>query len=89
MTSKSQAGLKRGSNGVKIAITKAKYEKIENGMDLAEVEKIIGSKGEETNSVHTGKFESSSYRWKGDKYSCLTVRFRDSKVIFKAQDGLK
>lgn len=89
MTSKSQFGLKRGSSGEKASITMAKYEKIENGMDFSEVEKIIGSKGEVTSSSTIGSFQHSSYKWKGEKYSNITVRFRDGKVVIKSQYGLK
>jgi hypothetical protein len=89
MASKSQAGLKGSSSAKTADITKAMYEKIENGMDLKEVEEIIGSKGEETSSSKIGKYESSAYRWKGEKYSFITVRLRDGKVQSKSQYGLK
>ncbi|MDH3494831.1 MAG: DUF3862 domain-containing protein [Acidobacteriota bacterium] len=90
MTSKSQTGLKSGSSSKSSSdITMAKYEKIENGMSVSEVEEIIGSKGEETSSSSIGNSSYKSYRWKGDKFSFISVRFKDDKVNSKSQYGLK
>ncbi len=90
VTSKSQTGLKStSSGGGGDDISMAKYEKIENGMSLSEVEDIIGSKGEETSSSSIGKSTYKGYRWKGEKFSFISVRFKDDKVNSKSQYGLK
>ncbi|NNE64979.1 MAG: DUF3862 domain-containing protein [Pyrinomonadaceae bacterium] len=90
MTSKSQTGLKSSSSsGGGADISKAKYDKIETGMSIDEVEKIIGSKGEETSSSSVGSSSYKSFRWKGEKFSFISVRFKDDKVSSKSQYGLK
>ena len=90
MTSKSQTGLKKGSSSTGGAdISMGKYEKINNGMSISEVQDIIGSKGEETSSSSIGKSSYKSFRWKGEKFSYISVRFKDDKVNSKSQYGLK
>lgn len=90
MTSKSQTGIKSSSSKSGGAdITMAKYEKIKNGMSVSEVEEVVGSKGEETSSSSIGSSSYKSYRWKGDKFSFISVRFKDDKVNSKSQYGLK
>jgi len=90
MTSKSQTGIKSKSSSKGGAdITMAKYEKIKNGMSVSEVEDIVGSKGEETSSSSIGSSSYKSYRWKGEKFSFISVRFKDDKVNSKSQYGLK
>lgn len=89
MTSKSQTGLKSSAKGGDADISKAKYEKIENGMSVEEVEEIIGSKGEETSSSSIGKSSYKAFRWKGEKFSFISVRFKDDKVNSKSQYGMK
>ncbi len=90
MSSKSQTGLKGSSSSEGgAAISMDKYEKIKNDMSLTEVEEIVGSKGEETSSSTIGKSTYKSYRWKGEKFSSISVRFKDDKVNSKSQYGLK
>ena len=92
MTSKSQTNLKgksSSSSGGGADISKAKYDKIKNGMSLSEVQDVVGSKGEETSSSSIGSSSYKSYRWKGDKFSFISVRFKDDKVQSKSQYGLK
>lgn len=91
MTSKSQTGLKASSSsgGGGADISKDKYDKIKNGMSLSEVQDVIGSKGEETSSSTIGKSSYKSYRWKGEKFSFISVRFKNDEVNSKSQYGLK
>lgn len=91
VTSKSQSGLRGSSSsgGGGSDISMEKYEKINDGMSISEVEEIIGSKGEETSSSSIGKSTYKAYRWKGEKFSFISVRFKDDKVNSKSQYGLK
>jgi len=74
----------------KPGVSKESFDKVENGMTLAEVEKILGGekKGIEASGV-LGKLAgtSASYVWKdGDKK--IVVAFNDGKVISKTPVGL-
>jgi len=90
VTSKSQTNLTGGSSSKGSAdINKEKYDKIKTGMSLKEVQDVIGSKGEETSSSSIGKSAYQSYKWKGEKYSFITVRLKDDKVTSKSQYGMK
>ena len=74
----------------KSGVSKDNYDKIENGMTLAEVEKILGpdkkgASGAATLGGLTGK--GATYVWEaGDKK--ITVAFKDDKVVSKSQIGL-
>ncbi len=83
--------------GCESKITQASYDKIQNGMSLSEVKKILGGDGiDETPSgtsiTGAGVGDSRAaaqnvYRWKdGSKY--IVVTFRDGKVTSKVQEGL-
>ncbi len=71
-------------------ITRSNYDKIENGMTLSQVEKILGSGTEKAgvggaigNLAGSGKVMT----W-GDEKKSITVTFVNDKVIAKAQQGL-
>lgn len=74
-------------------ITKENYDKIENGMTLEEVEKILG-KGEanaetstDLSSVGMGKVTASVYSWQ-DGSNVITMTFSNNKLEAKGQSGL-
>lgn len=74
----------------KPGVSKSNYDKIEDGMSLAEVEKILGP-GEKGASVAgtIGELvgQGAAYVWEeGDKK--ITVVFKDDKVVSKSQVGL-
>jgi len=74
----------------KPGVSKSNYDKVENGMTLAEVEEILGT-GKKGSSVAGAVGELSgkgaAYVWEdGDKK--ITVFFKDDKVVKKAQVGL-
>ena len=65
------------------AVTLENYEKIENGMSLAQVEDILG-KG--NLSANIG--EASIFSWPGGGFSSISVTFTDNEVSSKMQIGL-
>lgn len=82
------AGLLVGCGGSKVS--KSNFEKIQNGMTLAEVEKVLG-KGTEAAGAGgalgavTGSAKIVSWT-EGDKK--ITVTFANDKVVAKVQSGL-
>ncbi len=74
----------------KPGVTKEGFDKIENGMTLAEVEKILGSDkkgGKVAGGIGDLAGAGSAHVWEdGDKK--ITVTFKDDKVTDKAQVGL-
>ncbi len=71
-------------------VTKSNYDKIENGMTVSQVEKILG-KGTEKVDVGgaIGKLSGSAklLTW-GDEKKSITVTFANDKVVAKTQQGL-
>ncbi len=79
-------------------ITAANYDKIDTGMTMAQVEKILGGKGEDETATGgtsiTGagladsrKVKDTVIRWK-DGSKNIVITFRDGKVFVKAKEGL-
>lgn len=67
-------------------VTKANYDKIENGMSRADVEAILG-KGTESKGGGVGDLTGTVVKWeKGDK--SITVTFANDKVVGKTESGL-
>ncbi|HOW17918.1 MAG TPA: DUF3862 domain-containing protein [Phycisphaerae bacterium] len=71
-------------------VTKGNYDKIQNGMTLAQVEAILG-KGTEKAGVAgaVGKLTGSAkvMTW-GDEKKSITITFVDDKVVAKEEHGL-
>lgn len=75
-------------------LTAAEFEKIKNGMSIAEVEKIIGGKGELQSEVGAEGDTTYTvmYTWQGKGFgSNANVTFQGSPAVvqMKAQFGLK
>ena len=72
-------------------VTQANYDKIENGMTLAEVEAILG-KGEEQASSNFGgggiSMEGKAMVWQ-NRNEIISVVFLNGEVMSKAQMGLR
>lgn len=79
------------ANSVKIS--KAEFDKIENGMTYEEIVKIVGGEGELT--VESGKkgeeLHTAAYQYEGEgsKGANVQLMFQGDKLITKAQNGLK
>lgn len=90
LVNKSQAGLGGDSNAT---ITKAEFEKIQNGMTYDQVKKIVGGAGEVTSE--SGKKGSEfytlliTYKGEGDLEANANFQFQGGKLQNKAQFGLK
>lgn len=70
-----------------LTISKAEYDKIEVGMSYDEVVKIIGCKGELTDSSE--ELNSEVYAWRGLGGGHAEFLFVDGKVWIRFQEGLK
>ncbi|WP_282938718.1 DUF3862 domain-containing protein [Paenibacillus sp. RC67] len=74
-------------------ITKAKFEKIENGMSYEEVTKIIGGPGELLSEIGNKgeKTHTTVYMYKGEGTigANANFTFQGGKLLAKAQAGLK
>jgi len=81
---------KQEGNGL---ITKAKFEKIENGMSYEEVTKIIGSPGELLSEIGKKgeKTHTLVYMYKGEGTvgANANFTFQGGKLVAKAQAGLQ
>jgi hypothetical protein len=71
-----------------LIVTLEKFNRIQKGMTIEQVEKILGTSGKiiaENNSVdNVGKV----YSWKNPQGSNAIVEFKDGQVVAKAQAGL-
>lgn len=81
--------LSANSQSIKADVSMAKYDQINTGMMLAEVEKVIGSPGLQTSNSVSSSFRNTGYRWEGEKMARISVIFKDDKVTSKSQSNLK
>lgn len=69
-------------------ITKMMYDKIETGMTLEDVEKVLG-KGEELVKAQSGEIIVDNYQWENKDGSSLHIVFQNGVANAKSQYGLK
>lgn len=69
-------------------VTRAKFDQIDTGMKRADVEKIMGSKGEVYYSSTGGGVKYESVKWADAKYNTILVSYQNDKVTSKSQVGL-
>ncbi|PET70072.1 hypothetical protein CN514_07805 [Bacillus sp. AFS001701] len=81
------------ATGKSVIITKAEFDKIQNGMTSKEVFDIIGGKGEVTSETgekgKPGYTIMYTYYGKGSTGANASLMFQDDKLTTKAQSGLK
>ncbi len=71
-------------------VTMEKFTSIKEGMTYEEVVKILGSEGEVTSSNELAGIKTVMYQWKGTTLGAnMNATFQDSKMVSKAQFGLK
>ena len=73
-------------------ITKADYDKIQNGMSYADVKGVIGCDGEQMSEVGTkgDSLYTVVYDWKGkDGISNAVLEFQGDQLQMKSQTGLQ
>jgi len=76
------------NSGGKANLSMDSFNKIRLGMSYDEVKGIIGSDGNETASSKVGNNTSKSYKWQGEKFARVSVRFRNGKLVYRSQSGL-
>ncbi len=73
--------------------SKAQYDKVQNGMTLAEVQKVFGADGKEVtqseSEVMGQKMVMAVHTWQNPDFSNASVTFQNGKVAGKAQINLK
>lgn len=76
-------------NGVEMTLVE--FDEIQNGMTLAQVEKIVGGEGALMSTAGNGAFETALYTWEGSGTfgANANVTFQGGEVIGKAQFGLR
>lgn len=69
-------------------IPRSAYERIQEGMTLAEAEAIIGRDGEERSSSEFGDTKTALYSWQDEAGGNINVTVQNGKIVSKAQFGL-
>lgn len=77
-----------GESAASSSDTASKFKKIKHGMSLNQVEKIMGSEGDEQASSSVSDNEATVYQWTTDDFGVVSVTFENDKVINKAQISL-
>jgi len=70
-------------------ITLAKFNQIQNGMTIEQIQKLIGSEGKLLASTNAGSSSGKVYWWQNQQGSNAIVEFKNDLVISKSQAGLK
>ncbi|MGQ9867217.1 MAG: hypothetical protein ACUVSQ_13220 [Pseudanabaenaceae cyanobacterium] len=70
------------------ALTLANFEQVQEGMDLATVQALLGSNGQAIAETEVAGSKAQVFSWKNADGSNAIVEFRDGKVTAKAQAGL-
>lgn len=84
--SKNQMGL---DSGLPKEATLEKYNQVQNGMTLSEVEAIMG-KGTLSDESKFGSYYSTGYSWSGKNgYSYMSASFDGDKLTYKSQGNLE
>lgn len=69
-------------------ITLEKFNRVEKGMTLAQVEKILGTSGSVIAENVSNNSIGKVYSWKNPQGSNAIIEFKDGQVVAKAQAGL-
>ena len=73
-----------------VSITKASFEKLENGMTLAQVEKLLGDEGMLVSMMDVNGRKTQIYKWSTDDFSSyIDVTIENGKLVDKKEKGLK
>ena len=70
------------------SVTRAQFDAIKTGMDRSEVERLMGSRGEEYYSGVGGGVSDVSVKWVGQNYKTILISYQNNKVTSKTQVGL-
>lgn len=70
-------------------VTRAKYERIREGMTYEQVREILGETGEELSRSDIGGYTTVMYSWKNSNGSNMNAMFQNGRLVNKAQFGLR
>jgi len=70
------------------ALTLANFEQVQEGMDLAAVQALLGANGQAIAETEVAGSKAQVFSWKNPDGSNAIVEFRDGQVTAKAQAGL-
>jgi len=71
-------------------LTKTAFDKIKVGMNLAEVEKMLGDKGMLVSVMDVNGKKTQIYKWSNDNFTAyIDVTIENNKVIEKKDKGLR
>lgn len=82
------SSLSEGESAASSSDTASKFKQIKHGMSVKQVEKIMGSEGEEQASSSVSDNEATVYQWTTDDFGVVSVTFENDKVVNKAQISL-
>jgi len=69
-------------------VTKAEYDRIEEGMTYEDVEETIGTPGEELSRSNIVGYSTAIYGWANPNGSNMNAMFQNGRLVNKAQFGL-
>lgn len=79
----------KNSGNLADKLTKANFDKINEGMSYDEVTKIFSDKGMQTSTMKVNERETVIFKWSNDDFSrYIDVEFEKEKVVSKKQKGL-
>ncbi len=70
-------------------VTLAHYERLKNGLTLAQCNVLIGMPGQELSRAGAGEYEVVTVSWVNRSGSNLTATFQGGRLMAKAQLGLQ
>lgn len=70
-------------------ITLAKFDRIQTGMTIQQVQELIGNAGKLLGSSNVGNITGKVYWWQNQQGSNAIVEFKGDRVTSKSQAGLK
>lgn len=77
------------SSGVKYKLTMEKFNSLKEGMSYEEAVKIIGGEGSKMPEAENDKDKGVTYKWDGEDFSTIFATFKDNKLTYKTNVGLK
>lgn len=75
-------------NPVSPMVTLSKFNLVENGMTIEQVEKIFGVTGKVIAETSSGESVGKVYSWRNPEGSNAIIEFKNGQVVAKAQAGL-
>lgn len=85
VTAKAQTGIITTGN----VVTKDKFDQVQTGMSLDQVNQIMGESGALTSESSAGNVDTTIYMWDGAPGTNCTVSFQNGSVVLKTQFGLE